>query len=100
MNEKAIKPKKDAKKPSTKIVEAGELKSKEDLKGFLLSIRDRMQDDGLSAIHALSALNFVLNSADVYRLMDNEGKEIARDIFLRIKQAGIQLRNPSLLFQD
>ncbi len=97
MNDKATKPKKKA---STKIVEAGELKSKDDLKGFLLSIRDRMQDDGLAAIHALSALNSVLNSADVYRLLDNEGKEIARDIFLRIKLAGLQLRNPALLFQE
>jgi hypothetical protein len=59
-----------------------------------------MQDDGLSAIHALSALSSVLNSPDVYRLLDNEGKEIARDIFLRIKQSGLQLRNPALLFQD
>jgi hypothetical protein len=99
MNDKTVKTKKEPKK-NTKIVEAGELKSKEDLKGFLLTIRDRMQDDGLAAIHALSALNFVLNGPDVYRLMDNEGKEIARDIFLRIKQAGLQLRNPSLLFQE
>lgn len=97
MNEKSIKPKK---KPTTKIVEAGELKSKDDLKAFLVSIRDRMQDDGLAAIHALSALNSVLNSADVYRLLDNEGKEVARDVFLRIKQAGLQLRNPVLLFQE
>ena len=100
MNEKPTKAKKEGKKITTKIIEAGELKSKEDLKGYLVMIRDRMQDDGLSAIHALSALNFVLTSPDIYRLIDNESKEIARDIFLRIKQTGLQIRNPGLLFQE
>ena len=94
-------PKKESgKKGAVKPLESGELKSKEDVRNFVLNIRDRMADDGLAAIHALSALNCILASADVYKLMDSESKEIARDIYLRIKQAGIQVRNPSILFQE
>jgi hypothetical protein len=44
-------------------------------------------------------MNFVLNLPNIYNLLDNENKELARDIWLRIKQSGMQLRNPPMLFQ-
>ena len=33
-----------------------------------------------------------------YCLKAAENKEIARDVWLRLKQAGLQLRNPPILF--
>ncbi len=76
----------------------GEIKSGSDLKVFLLNIRDKMTEEQASPIYAMTAMNYVMNLPDIYSLMDNENKEIARDIWLRIKQAGLQIKNPAMLF--
>mgnify|MGYP001814373222 CR=1 FL=1 len=72
--------------------------SKAELKSFLLSIRDKMTDETSPAIYSAIAMNHVLSLANIYDLLNKENKEIARDIWLRLKQAGLQLRNPPLLF--
>lgn len=77
----------------------GSITSKEELKSFLLSIRDKMAEQSAASIFAVSAVHHVLNLPNIYSLLDNENKEIARDIWLRLKQAGLQLRNPPLLFK-
>ena len=80
--------------------ELGSINSKAELKSFLLSIRDRMAERSAAAIYASSAMNHVLTLPQVYELLDNENKELARDIFLRIKQAGMQIKSPPLLFEE
>jgi hypothetical protein len=72
--------------------------TKEALKEFLLNIRDKMEDRSASPIYALAALNHVMNLADIGALLDKENKELARDVWLRLKQSGFQLKNPPLLF--
>lgn len=72
--------------------------SKADLKTFLLDVRDKMTEETAPPIYALGAINHVLNLPDVYTLLDNDNKELARDIWLRLKQSGFQVRNPPLLF--
>jgi hypothetical protein len=98
-----VKNKKDSKKAKTTAAPEGEglgvITTREELKTFLLSVRDRMADQSAAAIYAVSAMNYMLNMPNVYALIDNETKEIARDIWLRIKQSGMQLRNPPFLFQ-
>lgn len=74
--------------------------SKEGLRDFLLNIRDKMTERSAAPIYALSALNYVMSNAEVYGLLDNENKEIARDIWLRLKQSGFQLKDPPLLFGE
>lgn len=76
------------------------LSTKEDLKVFLLNVRDKMMDEQAAAVYAMSALNYVLTVDNVYGLLDNENKELARDIWLRLKQSGLQLKNPPLLFGE
>ena len=76
----------------------GKLASKADLKSFLLSVRDRLADQSLAPIYAVTAVRYALNQPQVYEWLDNENKEMARDIWLRLKQVGLQLRNPPLLF--
>ena len=84
--------------------EAGEtsttstIATKTDLKNFLLNIRDKMTEQVAAPIYAASAMNQVLNMPEVYDLLDKTNKEIARDIWLRLKQAGMQVRNPPMLF--
>jgi hypothetical protein len=75
-----------------------EITNSKDLKEFLLSIRDRMADEQAAAINVISVMNYVFNISNIEELLDKESKEIARDIWLRVKQAGVQLRNPGLLF--
>ncbi len=75
-----------------------EIKTKAQLKAFLNSIRDKMGDNTAAPIYAMSAMNHILTLSAVYELLDNETKEIARDVWLRIKQSGLQVRMPSLLF--
>lgn len=76
----------------------GDVSTKAELKTFLLNIRDKMAEGSAPAINSLSAMNFVMNLPDISGLLDNENKELARDVWLRLKQAGFQLRNPPLLF--
>lgn len=78
----------------------GKISTTAELRAFLEGLRDKMADDGAPAIYALSAMNHVLTLPTVYSLLDNETKEIARDIWLRIKQSGFQVRNPVLLFGE
>lgn len=81
-------------------VNIGAISSKADLKTFLVSIRDRMTDGSVAPIYAMSAMNSLLSMAEIYSLLDNENKEVARDIWLRLKQSGLQLRNPPILFGE
>lgn len=74
--------------------------SKKDLKAFLTLVKTKM-DEGLSApIYSLTALNYVLNLDNVYELMDEECKEVAREIWVVLKRSGLHLKNPPLLFGD
>jgi len=72
--------------------------SSADLKVFLESIRDKMTDGTAAPVYAASALNHVLNHPQIYDILDKANKELARDIWLRIKQAGLQMKNPPMLF--
>ncbi len=74
------------------------IKSKADLKAFLLNVRDKLADETAAPIYAVSALNCVMSDPGVYALLNKENKELARDIWLRIKQAGFHMENPRLLF--
>jgi hypothetical protein len=78
---------------------AAQIDTKENLKEFLLNIRDKMADRTAAPIYALTALNHVMTLPNAGDLLADENKEIARDIWLRLKQAGFQLKNPPVLFE-
>ena len=105
-----MKSKKDSKSKSTKqareasqaapSTSLGTISSKADLEAFLLNVRDKMDDESASAVYALTAMNYVMSLPEVYSWFNNETKEIARDIWLRLKLAGLQIRNPPMLFGE
>ncbi len=74
------------------------ISTKEQLKEFLQNVRDKLADSTAAPVYAMSALNHVMNLANIYTLLDKGNKELARDIWLRLKQAGLQLKNPPMLF--
>jgi hypothetical protein len=76
----------------------GQIANKADLKAFLNGLRDKMTEQAAAPIYVLTAMNHILTLEQIYEWLDNENKEIARDIWLRLRQAGLQLRNPPLLF--
>jgi len=76
----------------------GDITNSKELKKFLVSIREKMAEEVGSPIYALTALNYVMNMANINTLLDKESKEVARDIWLRLRQSGFQLRQPPLLF--
>ena len=76
----------------------GQITTKSELKSFLAGLRDKMTDQTAAPVYALSAMNHVLNIPEIYQFLDNENKELARDIWLRLKQAGVQIKNPPMLF--
>lgn len=98
------KPKKETKIKVEKegTDEAGfvSISSKADLKTFLLNVRDKLAEEVAAPIYALSAINYALSLPAIYEFLDSENKEIARDIWLRIRQSGMQVRNPPLLFSS
>lgn len=95
--------KKEAKaKPSKASEKAeGELASvtnRAELKSFLTAVRDRLANRTAPPTHAASALQYVFNLPDVYDLLDKGNRELAREIWSRLKQAGVQLKDPPMLF--
>ena len=97
MNEKKASKAKGAKEVEEAAMTSA-IVTKADLKTFLLNIRDKMTEHTAAPIYAASAMNHILSMSDIYDLLDKTNKEIARDIWLRLKQAGLQMRNPPLLF--
>ncbi len=69
-----------------------------DLTTYLRGLLDKMTDESASAIFALSAIRYCLSLPKIYEMLNKENKELARDIWLRIKQAGLHVANPPALF--
>ena len=96
------KAKKDTKKIKTappEVESPAGITSKEELKTFLQRVKDKMEDSQAAPLYAATAMNHVLNLSNISDLLDNENRELARDVWLRIKQAGMQVRNPPILFK-
>ena len=83
---------------SDAAIDLCKISNRAELKNFLIGIRDKMTEEQSSPIYSVVAMNHVMNTPELCDFMDDEIKEIARDIWLRIKQSGLQLRNPPMLF--
>lgn len=95
---KAKKTKSNVSETNSDPVVAGEITSNAELKTFLQSLLDRMEEGQVAPIFAFSAINHLLSKSELFSLFCPESKELARDIWLRIKQSGLQVRNPAFLF--
>lgn len=101
MNDKKDKKvKSDKAEMATEATAVASIATKADLKNFLMGVRDKMSEEAAAPIYVLGAMNCVLNNPEIYDLLDKANKEVARDIWLRLKQAGVQLKNPPMLFAE
>lgn len=74
------------------------LESKEDLKNFLLMVTRLMDENQAPPVYVLNLMNHLLTLPEAYELFDEENKELSRAIWLRMKQFGMQVKNPPMLF--
>ncbi len=88
----------ESKNKEKKVLNEASIKSKKDLKKFLLEIKDRILDGSAAPIYAVTAINYAMNTDGVYTYLDKENKELGRDIWLRIEKAGFQAERPVMLF--
>lgn len=72
--------------------------SKELLQEYINDISERTLLADESKLHSVIALNQILSQSSMVELMDDGMKDQLRDIWSRIKSAGIQLVDPPLLF--
>jgi len=72
--------------------------SREELLAFLLNVRDKLVEGVATPIYGMAAINCLLGLKELYGIIDEELREIARDIWLRLENAGLQLKRPPLLF--
>lgn len=77
-----------------------DVKSADDLKKFLLSLRDRMSDNTCPPVYAMGALSHALSLSGIYQMLTDENREIARDVWLRLKQSGLHIKAPPMLFDE
>lgn len=83
------------------VAEAMEqITSREDLKCFLAMVSQKMDQEQSPPIYVLTLMNHLMNLPNIYDCLDEENKETARAIWLRMKQQGMQLRNPPMLFGE
>ncbi len=74
------------------------ISNKIELKEFLTGLRDKLGTHAVAPIYALTAMQYVFNLPGIYDLFDKANKELAQEIWLTLKQAGMQLKNPPMLF--
>ena len=74
------------------------ISTKAEMKSFLSTVRDKLFAGNASPIQALSALQYTFKLSNVYEILDKSNKEIAKEIWVKLKQSGIQLKNPPILF--
>lgn len=93
-------PKKESKKEKPVDQAITEITSAEDLKRFLTVIRDKMADDSSAPIYSAAVMNYLFNSPSTFSFFTSEVKEVAQEVWIKLKAKGLQVRNPPLLFGD
>jgi hypothetical protein len=100
MNKKKETKSKNGKASSTATVNRviGEIANESDLRAFLLNVKDKMVEEVAAPVFVATMINNILSNPNIFSLLNNENKEIARDIWLRVKQSGFQVKSPPMLF--
>lgn len=75
-----------------------QLDTKAKLNEFLTDLRDKLVGEKISAIYALTALNGVMSMPTIYDLLDAKNRTLATEIWDELKKAGVQIKDPPLLY--
>ena len=80
------------------VATTDDITSADSLKIFLQSLLDRLEEDQVPPLFVFGVMNHLISSQRICSLFCADSKELARDIWLRIKQSGMQVRSPVFLF--
>ena len=72
--------------------------TREELVTFFTEIGASLVQTDPAPLQALIALNNVLASPDIRKVMDDDLTEQAKDLWAKLKSTGVQISNPPLLF--
>lgn len=72
--------------------------TKEEVKMFLSDLRERSLETNGGMLHILISLNQMLRSPNANELFTEDLKTQARELWAKLKTAGVQLSDPPLLF--
>jgi len=70
----------------------------DDVRKSLESIARKVVESRTAHLHALLTLNYLLRLPNAQRLFNEDLRQQARDLWLKVKTAGFQLDDPPLLF--
>jgi len=71
---------------------------REEVAAFLGDIATKIVESDRSFIHSAIALNQILRVPNAHEIFDEDLKQQARDLWLKIKSTGLQLTDPPLIF--
>lgn len=72
--------------------------TREEVESFLADIANKVVESQGSYLHSVLALNHLMQSTNAHEIFDENLKQQARDLWLKIRASGFQLTNPPLLF--
>lgn len=72
--------------------------TKKEVANFIAEISKKIVDSNTAYFHSMITLNTLLRLPNAEEIFDEELKEQARDLWLKLKLTGLQLTDPPLLF--
>lgn len=72
--------------------------TRKEVAGFIAEISKKIVDSNTAFFHSMITLNTLLRLPNAEEIFDEELKEQARDLWLKLKSTGLQLTDPPLLF--
>lgn len=73
--------------------------TREEVFNFLNDVSRQLEESQIPPVHTMLALNTMFRAADAKKIFDDELKEKARALWLRIKATGVQVIDPPILFE-
>lgn len=74
------------------------INTKEELASFLEIISRKLDTSDDSYLHSMLALNYILRQQNATVMLDENLKQMAREVWKKIQSAGITLKDPPILF--
>jgi len=72
--------------------------TKKEIKAFVADLADKVENSDGAYLHSIIAVNQILRSPGIDGTLDEAMKIQLRDIWTKLKTAGIQLTDPPVLF--
>lgn len=72
--------------------------TKQDVQAFLAQISEKVVNNSGSYFHSMLALNSLLRLSNAAEIFDQNLKEQAKDLWVKLKSTGLHLTDPPLLF--